>query len=110
LPTHGRRLQRRVANDALIDIDTVRYSVPHRLVRDHVEALVTATEVRVYHGQNLVAVHARSQEPHAQVVDSAHFEGLWRRTPAEQVVPISQPLASLGRSLDDYAAVIGGAA
>jgi transposase len=110
LPTHGRRLQRRVANDALIDIDTVRYSVPHRLVRDHVEAIVTATEVRVYHGPDLVAVHARSQEPHAHVIDPAHFEGLWRHTPVEHVIPISQPLAPLGRSLDDYAAVIGGAA
>jgi transposase len=110
LPTHGRRLQRRVANDALVDIDTVRYSVPHRLVRDQVEALVTPTEVRIFHGQDLIAVHARSFEPHAHVVDPAHFEGLWKRTPVENIVPISQPLAALGRSLDDYAAVIGGAA
>jgi transposase len=110
LPTHGRRLRRHVANDALIDVDTVRYSVPHRLVRDHVEALVTATEVRVFHGQGLIAVHARSFEPHARVIDPTHFEGLWKRTPVENVVPISQPLAALGRSLDDYAAVIGGAA
>lgn len=110
LPTVGRRLRRRVANDALIDIDTVRYSVPHRLVRDHVEALVTATEVRVFHGQDVVAVHRRSFEPHARVVDPAHFEGLWRRTPVENIVPISQPLAALGRSLDDYAAAIGGVA
>jgi transposase len=109
LPTHGRRLQRRVANDSFVDIDTVRYSVPHRLVRDHVEVLVTAAEVRVYHGTDLVAVHARSSEPHAKVVDPAHFQGLWR-TPAENVVPLAQPLASLGRSLEDYAAVVGGAA
>ncbi len=109
LPTHGRRLQRRVANDALVDIDTVRYSVPHRLVRDHVEALVTAAEVRIYHGQDLVAVHARSSEPHARVVDPAHFQGLWR-TPTKNIVPLAQPLAVLGRSLEDYAAVVGGAA
>jgi transposase len=109
LPTHGRRLQRRVANDAFVDIDTIRYSVPHRLVRDHVEALVTAAEVRIYHGQILVAVHARSSEPHAKVVDPAHFQGLWR-TPSENVVPLAQPLAVLGRSLEDYAAVVGGAA
>jgi transposase len=108
LPTHGRRLRRRVANDSLIDIDTVRYSVPHRLVRDHVEALVTEVELRIFHGQDLVAVHARSFEPHARVIDPAHFEGLWKRTPVENVVPISQPLAALGRSLDDYAAAIGG--
>jgi hypothetical protein len=28
------------ANDALVDVDTVRYSVPHRLVRTDVEVLV----------------------------------------------------------------------
>jgi transposase len=110
LPTHGRRLQRRVANDSLVDIDTVRYSVPHRLVRDRVEALVTADEVRVFHGRDVVAVHARSFEPHARVIDPAHLEGLWRRPALENVVPIAQPLAALGRTLEDYAAAIGGAA
>jgi len=110
LPTHGRRLQRRVANDSLIDIDTVRYSVPHRLVRDRVEALVTADEVRVFHGRDVVAVHVRSFEPHARVNDPAHLDGLWRRPAVENVVPIAQPLAALGRTLDDFAAVIGGAA
>jgi hypothetical protein len=110
LPTHGRRLQRRVANDAFVDIDTVRYSVPHRLVRDHVEALVAAEEVRIFHGRDLVAVHVRSLEPHARVIDAAHFDGLWRRAAVEDVVPLEQPLAAFGRTLDDYAAVIGGAA
>jgi hypothetical protein len=79
------------------------------LVRDHVEALVTADEVRVFHGRDVVAVHARSFEPYARVVDPAHLDGLWRR-PAENVVPLAQPLAALGRTLEDYAAVIGGAA
>jgi transposase len=109
LPTHGRRLQRRVANDAFIDVDTVRYSVPHRLVRDHVEVLVSDGEVRVFHGRDLVAVHARSFEPHARIVDPAHLDGLWRK-PTENVVALAQPLAALGRTLEDYAAVIGGAA
>ena len=44
------------------------------------------------------------------MIDPAHFEGLWSATPVENIVPIAQPLAALGRSLDDYAAVIGGAA
>jgi hypothetical protein len=56
-----------------------------------------------------VAVHRRSQEPYARVVEPAHLDGLWRR-PSEKVVPLAQPLAALGRTLDDYAAVIGGAA
>jgi hypothetical protein len=109
LPTHGRRLQRRVANDAFIDIDTVRYSVPHRLVRDRVEVLVTPDEVRIFHGRDLVAVHQRSQEPYAKVLEPAHLDGLWRR-PSERAVPLAQPLAALGRTLDDYAAAIGGVA
>ena len=43
------------------------------------------------------------------LVDPAHFQGLWR-TPSGNVVPLAQPLAVLGRSLEDYAAVVGGAA
>ena len=40
LPRRTQRLRRRVALDAFVDVDTVRYSVPHRLVRDHVEVVV----------------------------------------------------------------------
>lgn len=108
LPVHGRRLQRRVANDAFIDVDTVRYSVPHRLVSDRVEVLVTDDEVHIFHGSTLVALHARSFEPHAQVIDSSHLDGLWRTT--ERAMPAAGALKSLGRSLEDYAAIVGGAA
>jgi hypothetical protein len=41
------------------------------------------------------------------VVDPAHFAGLWRVTPEPSAAPVSS-LAPLGRSLADYAAVIGG--
>jgi transposase len=108
LPVRGKRLRRRVALDALVDVETVRYSVPHRLVRDHVEVLVAETEVRIFHGTDLVAVHERSFEPYARVIDPRHFDGLWRRPQAE-VVPIAAPLAAMGRSLADYAAAVGGA-
>src|SRR6476659_3178442 len=40
LPQRAQRLRRRVALDAFVDVDTIRYSVPHRLVRDHVEVVV----------------------------------------------------------------------
>src|SRR5664280_2837707 len=36
----SRRLLRRVASDALVDVDTARYSVPHRLVKEDLEVLV----------------------------------------------------------------------
>lgn len=105
-PHHVRVVQRRVANDAFVDVDTVRYSVPFRLVRDRVEVWVDAEAVRVLHGGVQVALHERSFEPHARVVDPEHHRGLWRRA-GEHFEPDEQ-LAKLGRSLADYAAVVEG--
>ena len=105
LPRRTQRLRRRVALDAFVDVDTVRYSVPHRLVRDHVEVVVEALLVRIFHGTELVATHARSTEPFARVVDIAHYAGLWRS--ALDDAPTAG-LAVLGRDLADYAAVVDG--
>ena len=107
LPRREQRLRRRVAHDAFVDVETVRYSVPHRLVRDHVEVAVDDATVRVFHGTTLVATHPRSREPFGRVVDPAHFAGLWRVTSEAPATPVPS-LAPLGRSLADYAAVIGG--
>lgn len=112
IPVRGRRLERRVAHDSLIDVDTVRYSVPHRLVRDRVEVWIGEEEVRIFHGTELVATHRRSHEPYARVVDPAHYDGLWRRRPilvSDHDAPQApSPLAALGRSLHDYAAIVEG--
>jgi transposase len=107
LPRREQRVRRRVANDAFIDLDTVRYSVPHRLVRDHVEVTIDEQTVRIFHGSTLVATHARAVEPYARVIDPAHYTGLWRAAEAPDVAP-TQTLALLGRDLGDYAAVISG--
>lgn len=109
LPTREQRLRRRVAHDARVDVDTVRYSVPHRLAGDHVEVLVGETTVCVFHGVELVATHVRSSEPHADVIDPRHFDGLWRTTRKEDVIEggvVEGALRELGRSLDDYALAI----
>jgi transposase len=109
LPLRERRLRRKVANDALVDIDTVRYSVPHRLVRTDVEVLVAECEVRIYSGAELVATHVRTREPHTSVVDFAHYRGLWRAPPQLPPAEPSRALEALGRSLADYeAALLGG--
>jgi len=106
IPVRQRRVTRRVAIDCFVDVDTVRYSVPHALVRRTVEVCVGDDEVVITHGAEVVARHRRSSEPHSRVVIPAHFDGLWRRRDAdEELMPV---LAPLGRSLDDYAAVIGG--
>jgi hypothetical protein len=66
--------------------------------------------VSVFHGTEVVAVHARSHEPHTRVVDSKHYAGLLR--PVQSAVIASAPekgaLEILGRSLSDYAAVVEG--
>jgi transposase len=105
LPQRTQRLRRRVALDAFVDVDTVRYSVPHRLVRDHVEVVIEEQRVRIFHGTELVAMHARSAEPFSRVVDVAHYAGLWRSALDDRQPP---GLAVLGRDLADYAAVVDG--
>jgi hypothetical protein len=105
LPRRTQRLRRRVALDAFVDVDTIRYSVPHRLVRDHVEVVVEHQRVQIFHGAELVATHARSTEPFARVVDVAHYAGLWRAALDDRQPP---GLALLGRDLADYAAVVDG--
>jgi transposase len=109
LPRRHQRLARKVAHDALVDVDTVRYSVPHRLVRERVEVQVGESQVRIFHAGTLVATHPRSQQPHARVVDPAHWEGLWRPRPMDSCEKGSA-LADLGRTLGVYAEVVEQAA
>jgi transposase len=106
LPVTQRRLARKVAIDCFVDVDTIRYSVPHALVHQALEVLVAEDEVVVFDGREVVARHRRSFEPHTRVVIPSHFEGLWRRP--DEAVALPAPLP-VGRSLADYAAVIGGA-
>ena len=107
LPRREQRLRRRVAHDALVDVDTIRYSVPHRLVRDHVDVVVDEQTVRILHGPTLVATHARSFEPFARVIDPAHYAGLWR-VPSNDSLETAPTRARLGRDLSEYAAIVAG--
>lgn len=104
LPRRAQRLRRRVASDAFVDVETVRYSVPYQLVRDHVDVAIDEQTVRVFHGTALVATHARSREPFAQIVEPAHLAGLWRVTTPRE--PVDATLSALGRSLAEYEAVV----
>ena len=108
LPVRQRRETRKVSADCFVGIETVRYSVPHRLVRRSVQVFVGDDEVVVYDGTDIVARHARCAEPHRRVVDAAHFAGLCRVTTTDRVV--TTPLAPYGRSPADYAAAVGGGA
>jgi transposase len=104
----SRRLLRRVASDALVDVDTARYSVPHRLVKEDLEVLVLEEEVVIFRGAQEVARHRRAKEPRERVIDPRHYDGLWRpwekavsETTLEDVFP--------GRTLAAYQAIVEGA-
>ena len=104
LPRREQRLRRRVASDAFVDVETVRYSVPYQLVRDHVDVAIDEQTVRIFHGTDLVATHARSREPFARIVEPAHLAGLWRVTTPRE--PVDATLSAFGRSLAEYDAVV----
>lgn len=103
----SRRLVRRVASDSLVDVDTVRYSVPHRLVKERLEVLVLDEEVVIFHGADEIARHRRGREPRQRIIDPRHYDGLWRpwekavsETMLEEVYP--------GRTLAAYEEIVEG--
>jgi hypothetical protein len=68
---------------------------------------VGTSMVRIFHASAVVAEHRRCFEPHGQVIDLAHFDGLWRRS-RPMVAGTQSPLAALGRSLADYERAVEG--
>lgn len=105
MPVRERRVTRRVANDCFVDVDTIRYSVPFILVRRAVEVLVGDQEVIIFHGRTEVARHRRGTEPYERIFDPRHFEGIFRQREESE----AEARSPIGRSLDVYAAFVGGA-
>ena len=109
LAVRTRRLKRRVSADCFVDIDTIRYSVPYRHVRETVEVVVKEEEVEIWLRGTCIAKHARCHEPHALVRNPAHFEGLFRRVAGAQVPVPSPPAANpVCRPLSIYAELVEG--
>jgi transposase len=109
LPVRTRRLRRRVSLDCFVDIDTIRYSVPYQNVREKVEVVVTQDQVEVWLRGVSIARHARCHEPHTEVRNPAHFEGLFRRRPTAPAVNCSEaPVDPVCRPLSIYAELVEG--
>jgi transposase len=105
LAVRTRRLTRRVSADCFVDIDTIRYSVPHRHVRETVEVVVGLEQVEVWLRGACIARHARCLEPRSWVRDATHFQGLYRPESGSSTVPPPDPTA---RPLSAYAQVVEG--
>jgi transposase len=109
LAVRTRRLKRRVSADCFVDIDTIRYSVPYRHVRETVEVVVKEEQVEIWLRGTCIAEHSRSHEPHALVRNLAHFEGLFRRAISAQAPTPSPPLNDpVRRPLSIYAELVDG--
>jgi transposase len=108
-PVRTRRLKRRVSADCFVDIDTIRYSVPYRHVRETVEAIIKEEEVEIWLRGICIAKHARCHEPRTLVRNSAHFDGLFRRVVGAQLPAPSPPAADpVCRPLSKYAELVEG--
>ena len=95
-----RPIERKVTADAVIELDTNRYSVPWTLIGCKVEVHVSATTVRVSHRAELVAEHPRCTGRHQRQLDKQHFQ-----VSAAPTDP--QPSTSLlTRPLSEYAAYV----
>lgn len=105
LAVRTRRLTRRVSADCFVDIDTIRYSVPHRHVRETVEVVVGLEQVEVWLRGACVSRHARCFEPNSWVRDPAHLEGIYRSEPPPAALP---PAGPADRPLSVYATIVEG--
>jgi transposase len=77
----GLTLTPRVDRYARVSVRQVHYSVPARLIGGRVRALLRATEVRIYDGKRLVAVHERSTVRGGQVLALDHYLEVLTRKP-----------------------------
>jgi transposase len=109
LAVRTRRLPRRVSADCFVDIDTIRYSVPHRHVRERVEVVVGSERVEVWLRGTRIASHRRSFEPGDWVREPAHFQGLYRPETTPATAPTREsPPNPVVRPLSAYTAVVEG--
>jgi len=69
----------RVNLDYHVEIDTHFYSVPFRLLREAVEARITAKTVEIFHRGKLVAAHLRSLRPYRPTTLADHMPSSHRR-------------------------------
>src|ERR1700719_3092045 len=69
----------RVNVDYHVEIDKHFYSVPFRLLREEVEARITAKTVEIFHRGKLVAAHLRSLRPNRATTLADHMPSSHRR-------------------------------
>jgi transposase len=65
--------------DYHVEIAKHYYSVPHQLIRQEVEARITAATIEIFHRGKRIASHRRSLRPHRPTTVSEHMPSAHRR-------------------------------
>jgi transposase len=87
---------RRVALDYHVDVDGHYYSVPHRLLREQVEARVTARTIEIFHKGERVAVHLRGGARGRHTTLPEHMPQSHRRHAEWTIERIGQEATAIG--------------
>ena len=95
--------RRRVNLDYHVEIEKHFYSVPFRLLREEVEARITAKTVEIFHRGRLVASHLRSLRAHRPTTVAEHMPSSHRRYRDWTHERILREAAAIG---DDTAALV----
>ncbi len=93
----------RVSLDYHIEIEKHFYSVPFRLLREEVEARITAKTVEIFHRGRLVATHIRSLRAHRPTTLAEHMPSSHRRYHDWTHERIQREASAMG---DDTAALV----
>ena len=97
---------RRVSLDYHVDIDGHYYAVPYRLIRDQVEARLTARTVEIFHKGERVAAHLRGTGRGRHTTVPEHMPSAHRRHAEWTIERIQRTAARIGSSTARLIALI----
>lgn len=97
---------RRVGLDYHVDIDGHYYSAPHRLLRQQVEARVTARTVELFHKGERVAAHVRGGLRGRHITLAEHMPQAHRRHAEWTIERIGREAAAIGPATAALVAII----
>lgn len=100
-----RVVMRVVPNDAFVDLDTNRYSVPWQLIGQTVVMTAVDQVITITHQGKVVASHPQHFGRYQRVEDPSHFKGIFKPQLMEEPT-ITKP--ELLRPLDVYEIAVGG--
>lgn len=106
-----RELERRVGNDACVEVDTNAYSVPWRLIGRRVTVQIANQELLVFDADLEVARHPVSNGTRQRIIERSHLVGIVgvRSLPTTAGIPKGDPPSiALLRPLTEYEAAVGG--